>query len=67
MCLKVYNQIIKAKTINMKNILLLLSLILISSCINQKAIDAKHKHQAETGSRINNAQHDTDSLFNEME
>jgi hypothetical protein len=51
----------------MKNLILLISLISIFSCTNQKAIDAKAKRQAETGSRINNAQHNTDGLFNEMQ
>ncbi len=39
---------------------------MISSCANQEAIRAKAKHQAETGSRINNAQQNTDGLFDEM-
>jgi len=55
----------------MKNLILLTSLIFVFSCTNQKAIDAKAKekarHQAETGSRINNAKQNTDSLFNEMQ
>lgn len=51
----------------MKNIIILLSIILISACVNQEAMNAKAKHQAETGSRINNAQSDTNSLFNEMD
>ena len=50
----------------MKKLILLLFFIPLFSCINQKAIDAKAKHQAETGSRINNAQQNTDSLFDEM-
>jgi hypothetical protein len=50
----------------MKKLLLLISLISICSCVDQKAIDAKAKHQAETGSRINNASENTNSLFDEM-
>jgi hypothetical protein len=50
----------------MRNIIILLSIILIASCTNQDAIRAKAKHQAETGSRINNAQKDTDGLFDEI-
>ena len=53
-----------------KSILLFLSLFLFS-CSNQKAIDAKlndlkAKRQAETGSRINDAQKNTDALFDEL-
>lgn len=51
----------------MKKIIFLISLITIASCSNQKAIEAKAKHRAETGSRINKAQGDTDKLFDEMD
>ncbi len=51
---------------HMKKLILLISLLSIFSCTDQKAIDAKAKHQAETGSRINNAQKDTDGLFDDM-
>ena len=51
----------------MKKLILLISLISIFSCTNQKAIDAKARHQAETGSRINDASKDTGGLFDEMQ
>lgn len=51
----------------MKKLILLISLISIFSCTNQKAIDAKAKHQAETGGRINDASKNTGGLFDEMQ
>lgn len=55
----------------MKKLIILLSLIFITSCANQKVIDAKAqekaRHQAETGSRINGASKDTGGLFDEMQ
>ncbi|MES2677078.1 MAG: hypothetical protein V4612_02015 [Pseudomonadota bacterium] len=55
----------------MKKLILLISLISTVSCTNQKAIDAKARekarHQAETGSRINDASKDTGGLFDEMQ
>lgn len=50
----------------MKNIIFLISLIFLASCSNQKALEAKAKHQAETGDRLNKSQHDTDKLFDEI-
>lgn len=50
----------------MKKLILLFSLMLVVSCVNQKDIDAKAKHQAETGGRINDATKNTESLFDEM-
>jgi hypothetical protein len=51
----------------MKKLLLIISLFSLFACTNQKAIDAKAKHQAETGARINDASHDTNGLFDEMD
>ena len=49
----------------------ILAVLLISisaiSCSHQKEIDAIRKHQSETGDRLNRSQHDTDSLFKEMD
>ncbi|MFT5703121.1 MAG: putative lipoprotein YajG [Rickettsiales bacterium] len=50
----------------MKKIIILVSIFLLSSCINQKEIEAKARYQAETGSRINEASKNTESLFDEM-
>ncbi len=50
----------------MKKLIIIMFLTTLFSCVDKKAIEAKVKYQAETGSRINNAQHDTDDLFNEM-
>ena len=51
----------------MRKLILLISLIFIVSCVDQKAIDAKAKHQAETGSRINDASKNTGGLFDEIQ
>jgi hypothetical protein len=50
----------------MKKFIFLLSLISIFSCVDQNAINVKAKHQAETGGRINNAQQNTQGLFDEL-
>jgi hypothetical protein len=54
----------------MKKIILLLSLISLFACVDQDAIRAKEsakaRHQAETGSRINAASQNTESLFGEI-
>ena len=54
-------------TLAMRKLILLICLISINSCTNQKAIDAKVKHQAETGKRINDANKDTAGIFDEMQ
>lgn len=51
----------------MKKIILLISFVMIASCSNQKALEAKAKHQAETGNRLNQSQKNTDKLFDEMD
>ena len=55
----------------MKKLIPLLALLTIISCANQKAIEAKAaakaKHQAETGSRLNESQKNTSGLFDEMQ
>ena len=50
----------------MKKLILLIIPICLFACIDQKAIEAKAKHQANTGNRINNAQQNTESLFDEL-
>jgi hypothetical protein len=51
----------------MKKFFLLISLICLSSCVNQKLIEAKANHQAKTGDRLNKAQQNTEGLFDEMQ
>ena len=54
----------------MKKLILLISLFSIFSCTNGKEIEAKAaakaRYQAETGSRINEASQDVDSLLDEI-
>ncbi|MFT6077400.1 MAG: hypothetical protein ACJA02_000483 [Myxococcota bacterium] len=54
----------------MKKIILLISLFSILACANGQEIEAKAavkaRYQAETGSRINEASKDVDSLFDEI-
>ena len=50
-----------------KNIIFILFICIVSACSNQKALDAKAKHQAESGNRINESQKNTDGLFKEMD
>lgn len=46
--------------------LIILSLIFLASCSNQKALEAKARHQAESGDRLNKSQQNTDKLFDEL-
>jgi len=54
----------------MKKLILLISLLSVFSCVNQKEIDAKaaakSKHQAETGKGLTNLRKNTEGLFDEM-
>ena len=50
----------------MKKLILFFLSLCLFACVDQKAIGAKAKHQAETGSRINDAQKNTDRLFDEL-
>jgi len=50
----------------MKKLILLFLSLCAFACVDQKALEAKAKHQAETGSRINDAQKNTDGLFDEL-
>ena len=49
--------------------ILLLPILSIISCssYDKEAMERRAKHQAGTGSRINDAQKNTDSLFKEIE
>lgn len=51
----------------MKKIILLISCLIIVSCANEEALEAKAKHQAETGNRLNQSQKNTQNLFDEMD
>ena len=52
----------------MKKLIILSFLITTISCSsNEKALEAKAKHQSETGSRLNESQKNTDSLFKDLE
>ena len=54
----------------MKKLIILISLISLFACGNQKEMEAranqKARHQAETGDRVNEAQKNTDGLFDEL-
>ena len=50
----------------MKTLILLCLSFCLFACTNQKIIEAKAKHQAATGDRINNAQKNTNGLFDEL-
>ncbi|MFT6106029.1 MAG: hypothetical protein ACJA0S_000980 [Rickettsiales bacterium] len=50
----------------MKKIILIIALFSIFSCTSRQEIAAKAQYQAETGSRINEASRNTESLFDEM-
>jgi hypothetical protein len=51
----------------MKNFILLISLIFLASCSGQKALEAKARHQAQTGDRLNQSQQNTENLFDELD
>lgn len=51
----------------MKKLIPLFLLIILTACSTPKDDSSKAKHQAETGSRLNDAQKDTDGLFKDME
>jgi hypothetical protein len=51
----------------MKNFISLILFIFLASCANQKALEAKAKHQAESGNRLNQSQQNTESLFDELD
>ncbi|MFT6332446.1 MAG: hypothetical protein ACJAW3_000783 [Lentimonas sp.] len=54
----------------MKKILILILLTSFASCVDKDAIEAKErqkaKHQAETSTRLNESQKNTEGLFDEM-
>lgn len=52
----------------MKKLIILSFLITLVSCSsNEKALEAKTKHQRETGNRLNESQKNTDGLFKDLE
>ncbi len=52
----------------MKKLIILSFLITTISCSsNEKASASKAKHQSETGSRLNESQKNTDSLFKDLD
>jgi len=53
----------------MKKLIILLFLITTTTACssNEKALEAKAKHQAETGNRLNESQKNTDGLFKNLE
>ncbi|MCE3255422.1 MAG: hypothetical protein K0R25_916 [Rickettsiaceae bacterium] len=51
----------------MKKLILLVTLASLFSCFNQKEIEARAKHQAETGNRVNEAHKNTGGLFEELD
>lgn len=52
----------------MKKLIILSFLIALASCIsNEKVLEAKAKHQSESGNRLNESQKNTDGLFKDLE
>ena len=52
----------------MKKLIILSLLITAISCsANEKALQAKAKHQSESGNRLNESQKNTDGLFKDLE
>ena len=52
----------------MKKLIILSFLISLVSCSSkEKALEAKVRHQNETGSRLNESQKNTDGLFKDLE
>jgi hypothetical protein len=50
----------------MNKFLILALTLFLFSCASKTEMEQKARHQSETGARINDAQKDTDSLFQEM-
>ena len=51
----------------MKKLLILISLIALASCVNKSKLEAEARHRSATSDRLNEAQKNTESLFDEMD